>query len=208
MPNHLLHKGFLAQREKNQVLNFVNSLRFEGTLTNHHLKELVGKINGFSQMFDLSQNEVSSKISNYQGGGAPVRSDLPKVFYNIAGKICKEVRIPNKNSFLQIVDMDEGGTIAAHYDAAFDNLINYKCNISVLSEPYLFSIEKEEIGISETDLYCFEASLYKHWTPEPFKSRRVLLSFGFMLEYEELGRVESDPRIRLSQRIQRVFQNK
>lgn len=208
MSNYSLHKGFLAQRERNQVLNFVDSLRFEGTLTNHHLKELVGKINGFSCMFDLSQNEISSKISNYQGGGAPVRNDLSKVFYAIADRICKEVGIPNKNSFLQIVDMDEGGTIAAHYDAAFDNLINYKCNISVLSEPYLFSIEKEEIGISETDLYCFEASLYKHWTPEPFKSRRVLLSFGFMLEYEELGRVESDPRIRLSQRIQRVFQNK
>lgn len=208
MSKHSLHKAFLAQREKNQILNFVNSLRFEGTLTNHHLKELVGKINGFSCMFDLSQSEISGKISSYQGGGAPVGKNLPKIFHDLADRICNEVGIPNKNSFLQIVDMDEGGTIAAHYDAAFNNLINYKCNVSVLSEPYLFSIEKETISVEETDLYCFEASLYKHWTPSPFKSRRVLLSFGFMLEYEELGREESDPRIRLSQRIQRIFQDK
>jgi hypothetical protein len=208
MSNHKLYKGFLAQREKNQVLNFVDSLRFEGDLTNRHLKELIGKLKGSSCMFDLSGNAISGKISNYQAGGALVRTDLPSVFHTIAEKICKEVGIPNKNSFLQIVDMDEGGTIGAHYDAGFDGLINYKCNVSVLSEPYEFAIEKEIVNVEETDLYCFEASLYKHWTPNPFKSRRVLLSFGFMLEYEELGRSKSDPRIRLSERIQRHFQDK
>lgn len=208
MSNHTLHKNFLAQREKNQILNFVDSLRFEGSLDNRHLKELIGKLNGFSCMFDLSQNEISGKISKYQAGGATVRTDLPKIFYMLAEKICKRVGIPNKNSFLQIVDMDEGGTIGPHYDAAFNGLINYKCNVSVLSEPYLFAIEKEQVKVEETDLYCFEASLYKHWTPNPFTSRRVLLSYGFMLEYEELGRSELDPRIRLSERIQRRFQNK
>ena len=208
MPNHLLHKKFLSQRERAQVLNFVNTLRTDGDLTNHHLKELIGKLNGFSCMFDLSQTEASGKISQYQAGGAVVQTELPKVFRDVAENVCNEVWIPNKNSFLQIVDMDEGGTIGAHYDAAFDSLINYKCNISVLSEPYEFAIEKEIVNVDETDLYCFEASLYKHWTPNPFKSRRVLLSFGFMLEYEELGRSKSDPRIRLSERIQRYFQDK
>jgi hypothetical protein len=159
-------------------------------------------------MFDLSQNEISGKISQYQAGGAVVQTEIPNVFRDIAESVCKEVGIPNKNSFLQIVDMDEGGTIGAHYDAGFDGLINYKCNVSVLSGPYEFAIEKEIVNVEETDLYCFEASLYKHWTPNPFKSRRVLLSFGFMLEYEELGRSKSDPRIRLSERIQRHFQDK
>jgi hypothetical protein len=55
-------------------------------------------------------------------------------------------------------------------------------------------------------MYCFEASLYKHWTPEPFNSRRVMLSFGFVLPYEALNRSEDDPRVRLSKRIERYFQ--
>jgi hypothetical protein len=56
-------------------------------------------------------------------------------------------------------------------------------------------------------LYCFEASLYKHWTEE-FNSRRVFLSFGFLVPYNVLGRNENDPRIRLSRRIENYFQNK
>jgi len=55
-------------------------------------------------------------------------------------------------------------------------------------------------------MYCFEASLYKHWTKE-FKSRRVFLSFGFILPYKILGRTEDDPRVRLSKRIEKHFQN-
>jgi len=50
-----------------------------------------------------------------------------------------------------------------------------------------------------------EQALYKHWT-DPFKSRRIFLSFGFILKYEELGRTNDDPRVRLSQRIERYFQ--
>jgi hypothetical protein len=51
----------------------------------------------------------------------------------------------------------------------------------------------------------FEASLYKHWTDE-FSSRRVLLSFGFVLPYDALGRKSDEPRVRLSQRIEKYFQ--
>jgi hypothetical protein len=74
-----------------------------------------------------------------------------------------------------------------------------------LSEDYQIFIGEDTLNISETDLYCFEASLYKHWTNE-FKSRRVFLSFGFILPYENLGRDENDPRVRLSQRIYKYFQ--
>ena len=66
-------------------------------------------------------------------------------------------------------------------------------------------IDKNNILIQETDLYCFEASLYKHWT-DPFKSQRIFLSFGFMLKYEDLKRDENDPRVRLSKRIEKYFQ--
>jgi hypothetical protein len=55
-------------------------------------------------------------------------------------------------------------------------------------------------------MYCFEASLFKHWTPNKFDSRRILLSFGFLIPYKDLGRSEEDPRVRLSQRIEKYFQ--
>ncbi len=61
------------------------------------------------------------------------------------------------------------------------------------------------MSISCGDLYSFEASLFKHWTNE-FNSRRVLLSFGFLLKYEDLDRSENDPRVKLSKRIQSYFQ--
>jgi len=67
-------------------------------------------------------------------------------------------------------------------------------------------LDKESIKIQETDLYGFEASLYKHWTNE-FNSRRVFLSFGFILPYEILNRTKNDPRVRLSKRIEKYFQN-
>jgi hypothetical protein len=67
------------------------------------------------------------------------------------------------------------------------------------------NVDQEELKITESDLYYFEASLYKHWTEE-FNSRRVILSFGFALKYEELNRSENDPRIRLSKRIEKYFQ--
>ena len=89
------------------------------------------------------------------------------------------MNLPKDNIFFQIVDMNKGGKIAAHYDAALDGFINYKCNVSVLSEDYDFFIDKESINIKEKDMYCFEASLYKHWTNE-FNSRRVFISFGFI----------------------------
>lgn len=105
---------------------------------------------------------------------------------------------------IQIVDMNKGGKIAAHYDASIGGIINYKCNISVLSDDYDFFIDKEKINIKEKDMYCFEASLYKHWTEE-FNNRRVFLSFGFLVPYSTTNRTENDPRVRLSKRIERYF---
>ena len=69
----------------------------------------------------------------------------------------------------------------------------------------LISVDKDVIKINEGDLYGFEASLYKHWTNE-FKSRRVFLSFGFILPYDVVGRTTTDVRVRLSKRIERYFQ--
>jgi hypothetical protein len=130
---------------------------------------------------------------------------LPDFIYKIIDRISEEFNFTKDNIFLQAVDMNKGGKINPHYDASIDGYINYKCNISVLSEDYDLFLDKESIKIQETDLYGFEASLYKHWTNK-FNSRRVFLSFGFLLPYEILNRDKNDPRVRLSKRIEKYFQ--
>jgi hypothetical protein len=198
---------FLPIRERNQIINWVNSLDQNVTPNNRHLKHLISKINGDSYMFDISATQETREITQYQSGGNVRLDSPPQLIHKIIDRICDSIEIPKSNCFLQAVEMDEGGTIGPHYDAALDGYINYKCNISISSEDYDFAIGDEVIRVKEGDLYCFEASLYKHWTPQPFANRRILLSFGFMLKYEELGRNENDYRVRLGKRINKYFQN-
>jgi hypothetical protein len=68
------------------------------------------------------------------------------------------------------------------------------------------NVDKEIFDIQQSDLYCFEASLFKHWTEKEFNSKRILLSYGFILPYADLCRTEDDYRVRLSKRIEKYFQ--
>jgi hypothetical protein len=164
-------------------------------------KELKGK----SCIFDISNTPLTNYITKFQSISDVSQDTLPEFIYNIIDRISKEFNFPKDNIFLQAVDMNKGGKINPHYDASINGYINYKCNISVLSENYDLFIGDDSINIEQTDLYGFEASLYKHWTNE-FNSRRVFLSFGFIVPYDVVGRSENDPRVRLSQRIQKYFQ--
>lgn len=204
--NHIFFKNFLDAESREKVLAYVDTIDQHIVINNHHLSYLIDRINGSSYMYDISKSEISRKITEYQSGGQLVHEELPQVFHLIADKIAKALNIPNAHSFLQIVDMNSGGTINKHYDASFPGYVNYKCNISVMSEDYEFAVDSETIAVQETDMYCFEASLYKHWTVTTFTGRRVLLSFGFMVPYEILGRSVDDPRVRLSNRIEKYFQ--
>jgi hypothetical protein len=200
-----LKKKFITNDESNQIVNWIESINHIGNDSNHHLTELSKGLNGKSYIFDVSNTPLTNYISKFQSISDVSKDPLPDFIHNIIDKISKEFNFPKENVFLQTVDMNKGGKINPHYDASIDGYINYKCNISVLSEDYDLFLDKDTIKIQETDLYSFEASLYKHWTNE-FNSRRVLLSFGFILPYDVLGRNESDPRVRLSQRISKYFQ--
>lgn len=204
--NHKIIRGFLKEKTKVEVIDYVNKINESIILNDHHLRYLVSKLNGNSYMYDISKTDLTNKITSFQSGGYVMKEDLPEVFIQLRDSISEELSIPKDHSFLQIVDMNNEGSIERHYDASFKGFINYKCNISVLSEDYDFCIDKEKIEVKENDMYCFEASLFKHWTPNKFKSRRILLSFGFLIPYEDLGRTEEDPRVRLSQRIEKYFQ--
>jgi hypothetical protein len=200
-----LKKKFITNDESNQIVNWIESINHSGNDSNHHLTELSKDLNGKSYIFDISNTPLTNYISKFQSISDVSKDPLPDFIYELIDKISKEFNFPKENIFLQAVDMNKGGKINPHYDASIDGYINYKCNISVLSENYKLYVDKEYIDIEETDIYGFEASLYKHWTNE-FNSRRVFLSFGFILKYEDLGRTENDARVRLSKRIEKYFQ--
>ena len=204
--NHTIVKAFLDDNTKNQIIEYVNTIDEIIKLKDHHLKHLISKINGNSYMYDISKTELTRKLTEYQSGGHVMNTELPQIFHDLIERISILMNIPTDQVFLQIVDMNEGGIIGKHYDATFDGLINYKCNVSVLSENYDFCVDDEIVNVNQSDMYCFEASLYKHWTLKPYTSRRILLSFGFLIPYEILGRSAEDPRVRLSKRIQKYFQ--
>ena len=205
LQTYKIKKKFITKDESDQIVNWINSINHTGNDSNHHLTELSKSLNGKSFIFDISNTPETNYITKFQSISDVSHDTLPEFIYNIINRISKEFNFPKDNIFLQAVDMYQGGKINPHYDASIDGYVNYKCNISVLSEDYNFFIDKKTINVQEGDLYGFEASLYKHWTNE-FNSRRVFLSFGFILKYEDLGRDINDPRVRLSKRIEKYFQ--
>ena len=200
-----IKKKFISKDEVHQIVNWIDSVNHTGNDSNYHLSELSKELKGKSCIFDISNTPLTNYITKFQSISDVSQDILPEFIYNIIDRISKEFNFPKDNIFLQAVDMNKGGKINPHYDASINGYINYKCNISVLSENYDLFIGDDSINIEQTDLYGFEASLYKHWTNE-FNSRRVFLSFGFIVPYDVVGRNENDPRVRLSQRIQKYFQ--
>lgn len=204
--NHKIIKNFISKDEVNLILNWIDGLDHKGNDSNYHLTELAKVLKGKSFIFDISQTEMTKYITKFQSVSDVSTEKIPDFIDKIIDRISDLMKFPKDNIFLQAVDMNKGGKINPHYDASIDGYINYKCNLSVLSEDYNIYIDDEVELINQCDLYCFEASLYKHWTNE-FNSRRVFLSFGFIIPYSSVDRDENDPRVRLSKRIAKYFQN-
>ena len=205
MPNINHIKGFLSEEERVLVLGWASSIEQEPAAPNGHLSEISSYMKGTSFIFDLSRTEKSGYVAKYQSVSRVSEKRLPDFIYSIVERISKAVSLDPESVFLQVIDMSTGGVIKPHYDATVDGHINYKCNVSVLSEDYEIYVGDESSRISESDLYCFESSLYRHWTGE-FSSRRVLLSFGFIVPYSAMGRTEDEPLVRMGKRIQKYFQ--
>jgi hypothetical protein len=205
LETYKIKRKFISEDEVNQIVEWIDSVNHSGNDSNHHLTELSKTLNGKSYIFDISNTPLTNYITKFQSISDVSKEGLPSFIFNMINRICDEFKFPKDHIFLQAVDMNKGGKINPHYDAAIDGYVIYKCNVSVLSEDYELFLDKKSINIQQTDLYGFEASLYKHWTNE-FNSRRVFLSFGFVLPYEILNRNENDPRVRLSKRIRKYFQ--
>lgn len=197
--------NFLTETQIKLIVDWVNSIDKNQVSSNHHITEISKDLNGKSHMFDISKTDISKYITNFQSGNDVLDSELPTFIDDLIYKICDTINIPKENMFMQIINMHKGGKINPHYDAALDGYVNLKCNVSVKSENFDFNIGDNIVNIKQGDLYCFEASLYKHST-KPFNDHRIALSFGFMLPYSVVNRLESDPRVRLSKRIKKYFQ--
>jgi hypothetical protein len=202
--NDFVERNFL-EKDRRLILDYIDGLNVNQSISNVHIKNVASALNGSSYMFDISKSEISRYLSSYQSDNNSIIEEVPEIFIEILKRISSKLSIPKDNVFLQIIDNQKGGKIIPHYDSSIDGYINYKCNIAVLADDYKLYLDDRTIDVKEGDLYCFEASLYKHWT-EPFNSRRVILSYGFALSYNVLNRREDDYRINLSKRIIKYFQ--
>ena len=198
-------KNFITDDESSRIIDWIEGLSPKSTNPNHHLSELSKVVKGTSIIFDISKTNLTDYITNFQSTNKVEKDGIPEFIQIIIDRVANLLNLPKDNTFIQAVDMRQGGKINPHYDASIDGYINYKCNISVLSEDYNIFIGDGSVHIEEKDLYCFEASLYKHWTNE-FNSRRIFLSIGFIVPYSTMNREENDPRVRLSKRIEKYFQ--
>jgi hypothetical protein len=203
--NHKVKKSFIGKKEASELVEWIEGIDYRKADANHHLAELSKELNGASHIFDVSKTELTRYVTEYQKITNSSEENIPAAIYDLIERIAREIDIPTDHVFFQAVDMQKGGKINPHYDASVEGYVNYKCNLCLLSESYDFFVDGTTFHIEQGDLYCFEASLYKHWT-NVFDSRRVFISFGFMVPYERLGRTEKDPRVRLSRRIEKYFQ--
>ena len=203
--NHRVRRNFISEEESKKIINWLDSIEHSGNDSNYHLSEISKELKGKSCIFDISDTDITNYITKFQSVSDVSKDSLPNFIYEIIDRISKEFGLVKENIFLQAIDMNRGGKIKPHYDASVEGYINYKCNISVLSEDYNLFLDEDVLDIKERDLYGFEASLYKHWTEE-FNYRRILLSFGFIIPYSDLSRTKEDPRIRMSNRIEKYFQ--
>lgn len=205
--NHKIIKSFVSKDDSKEVKEWVESIKQDCNPKNHHISFIKSSLKGSSYMIDLSKTEITNYVCSFQSGYNILEIDVPPIIGLLVSRISSLAKIPSNNTFLQVINTEEGSTIKPHYDASVPGFINYKCNLSIVSEKYTFFIEDSKIEVDEGDLYCFEASLYKHWSNSFFLKKRILLSFGFLVPYETLGWNKEFPRVRLSERIQKKFQN-
>lgn len=207
MEKNIKHiSNFITEAEKAIILEYIDNINIQSQLDNIHISEIYKKLNGNTYIYDISQTSTTKYLCDFQSSNNTLNIELPKIFHDISERISTALNINTDNLFLQIIDNHQNGKIVPHYDTSIDGYINYKCNICIIGEDYDINIDKDKLRITELDLYCFEASLYRHWT-NTFNSRRVILSYGFALPYDILDRNIDDPRVRLSIRISKKFQN-
>jgi hypothetical protein len=197
--------NFISDEEQSEIIAYANNVRPENKeIENEHIRTINNQINGFSILHDMTCTDLSKSVARFQGDSTQIES-VPEIFYKIKERISEVIGINQEHVFFQCIHMKKGGRVAAHYDAATPGYVTYKCNVSVLSTiADIVHIDKTPVEVNEKDLYCFEASLYKHWVDKS-EHDRILLSYGFLLPYSDLSWDSESPRVRMSNRIWKAF---
>ena len=204
--NFKLIENFISAQEREEILEYSKSQKdvVPGDIKNVHVKAVNEQIKGSSITCDMTNTEVSKAASKYQGDSTCVTS-VPELFYNIKDRISDEVKINKENVFFQFLQLKSGGAVPMHYDASAPGYITYKCNIPVIGpNTDDVHIDKSVFSFPMLSLYCFEANLYKHWA-NASDEKRIILSYGFIVPYADLGWKESDGRVRLSNKLWKKF---
>ncbi len=203
--NQKIIPNFLSEEERVKIQQLIlKNQSIDLTLDNIHIKSVAEGLKGKALIYDFTETDISKALVAYQGNNNSL-GELDPIFFEIKDKIVKALNIREQHSFVQLVTLAENGSIKPHYDAGIPGYITYKCNVSIQSDNYNFHVGNNILPIEENSLYCFEANLFKHWTL-PHTNSRILLSYGFIIPYEELNWEANAPEIRLANRIFSKFQ--
>lgn len=196
-------KNFITDKEREAILEFASQEPEKKDIENDHIRKINDLTKGWSTLYDVTKTDVSKQISKFQGD-ATVVDTIPEIFLELGARIADQ-NIDPTNVFFQYIVVNSGGKVYKHYDAGMPGYITYKCNICVDGpEPDEIYVGKDKFELENKDLYCFEANFYKHWL-ETSDTKRVHLSYGFIIPYSAFGWDEEDSRVRLSNRIWQKF---
>ena len=92
--NHKVVKDFLSKDERKSIIDWVKSIDFTQSISNHHINEVRKNLNGNSYMFDISKTQETKFISNFQSSGNIIDSDVPDFIHNLITRISCIVGIP------------------------------------------------------------------------------------------------------------------
>lgn len=203
--NLKIHSNFITEAEAEIIKNYGNEfVDHESKINNEDIRMVNEQTNGWSVACDLTKTEPSQKVSFYQGDATNL-AQVPQFFMDLADRIATTLVIDQSHVFFQYIHLGTGGKVLSHYDLGLPGYITYKCNVFVDGpEEDSLSVDKINVPLKKYDLYCFEASLFRH-SMESTRYIRTHLSYGFLLPYQDLGWSENDPRVRLSQKIWRKF---
>ena len=66
--NHRIIRDFISDNEVKSILDWIDEITHVQKADNHHIIELGKKLNGNSHMFNISKNELTDYVTNFQSG--------------------------------------------------------------------------------------------------------------------------------------------
>lgn len=204
--NSLIH-DFVSPHEQATLISWVTTLREkfgkQAIVENDHLRRLQESINGFSVMYLFTETPVMRLFAKTITDSNLIE-DVHALCREVQSRVKNELKYPemDQHNYLQVMWMGPGGHVKPHYDPSPPGYVNCRANLYLSSyEGDCLHIDKETISLHERDLYCFEPSLYKHWTDPTTVEQRISICFGFLLPYESLGVDPASSRVRFSQKV-------